>query len=353
MEIKLLCLFVFMSQTNALEINSCSKNDFYLRKTVGRNLILPENVIDIDHMKTYQQCFGHCRNHNCSAFSFQKVTAENFKCTIYTGKKSRFHPSTRLRGQPSDVAFFERVPCQAPNGLRYWLKGRYPNATTCKDVQNSGAEQSGIYEIQDIGKEPGHYQYVYCEMSYLDGGWNMVLCNNGSIDFFQDWKSYKEGFGDYRHSFWAGLEHMHQLTDARDKEILIVLTDRNGVEYFAYYDMFYVTGESNNYRMNVTGYQTKKEPALPQDNADHQFYEHAGLSFRTWDKPFESTCPSEDKYRSGWWFRPCVSVFLTGDVTYACDGNFPVKGIMWEDAGSTRWGKCFTEARMLIRPRSQ
>lgn len=35
---------------------------------------------------------------------------------------------------------------------------------------------------------------------------------DGSVDFFRSWSSYKAGFGSQESEFWLGNENLHQLT---------------------------------------------------------------------------------------------------------------------------------------------
>ena len=35
---------------------------------------------------------------------------------------------------------------------------------------------------------------------------------DGDVSFYQDWDSYKNGFGDFSGDFWFGLEYVHKLT---------------------------------------------------------------------------------------------------------------------------------------------
>lgn len=45
------------------------------------------------------------------------------------------------------------------------------------------------------------------------GGWTYIHNRvDGSQDFYQDFESYKSGFGNLAGEFWLGLEYIHQLT---------------------------------------------------------------------------------------------------------------------------------------------
>ena len=56
-------------------------------------------------------------------------------------------------------------------------------------------------------------------------------------------------------SFWWGNEKLaHALNDGRQYELRIDLFDWEGEHRFAKYSHFYVTPESDNYRLNISGY---------------------------------------------------------------------------------------------------
>uniref|UniRef100_A0A914WJJ1 Fibrinogen C-terminal domain-containing protein n=1 Tax=Plectus sambesii TaxID=2011161 RepID=A0A914WJJ1_9BILA len=77
----------------------------------------------------------------------------------------------------------------------------------CADVQNSGiSDTSGVYRIfrpsclnpEKCGKD------VSCDLQTDGGGWTIIQQReDGDMDFFRDWASYRNGFGD-DHSFWIG-----------------------------------------------------------------------------------------------------------------------------------------------------
>ncbi|KAG8549022.1 hypothetical protein GDO81_023083 [Engystomops pustulosus] len=85
-------------------------------------------------------------------------------------------------------------------------------ARNCKSVLEKGFTLSDWYIIYPDGKQPLR---VLCDMHTDGGGW--ILCNllfvdlteryDGSVDFLQDWESYKKGFGNRLSEFGLGNDN--------------------------------------------------------------------------------------------------------------------------------------------------
>ncbi|CAH2316467.1 Hypothetical predicted protein [Pelobates cultripes] len=72
---------------------------------------------------------------------------------------------------------------------------------------------------------------------------------DGSVDFFRDWKSYKNGFGSRLNEFWLGNDNIHMLTSAGKWELRVDMQDFENTKHFAKYDSFQVLGESEKYKL--------------------------------------------------------------------------------------------------------
>ena len=77
---------------------------------------------------------------------------------------------------------------------------------------------------------------------------------DGSVDFYRDWETYKEGFGNLTSEFWLGNEKIHQLTSQRAYELRIDLADWEGNTRYAVYDSFSIADESDYYRLTLGSY---------------------------------------------------------------------------------------------------
>ncbi|GBN75967.1 Techylectin-5A, partial [Araneus ventricosus] len=125
----------------------------------------------------------------------------------------------------------------------------------CSDILASGRNKSGIYTIWTGESSTTWKQLrVYCDMETDDGGWT-VIQRRGKFpvqqDFYKDWESYKNGFGNVSEEFWLGNENIRVLCREGCK-IRFDLVDEKGERGFAFYQNF--TLSSGNYRINISGY---------------------------------------------------------------------------------------------------
>ncbi|CAH2316459.1 Hypothetical predicted protein [Pelobates cultripes] len=87
-------------------------------------------------------------------------------------------------------------------------------ARNCKELLDQGFFLSDWYTIYPDGETP---LKVLCDMHTDGGGWIVFQRRwDGSVDFFRDWKSYKNGFGSRLNEFWLGNDNIHILTSAGD-----------------------------------------------------------------------------------------------------------------------------------------
>ena len=116
-----------------------------------------------------------------------------------------------------------------------------------------GEREDGIYVVDPDGL--GNFE-VKCLMSLGNGGWTVIQRReNGMIDFFRDWVAYKNGFGNLATEFWLGLERIHRLTTSGHNSLRIDMIEREtDKEYHANYSHFSVSNETEQYRLQVSGY---------------------------------------------------------------------------------------------------
>ena len=149
---------------------------------------------------------------------------------------------------------------------------------------------------------------IYCDRHTDGGGWiALQRRQDGSVDFYRDWKSYKEGFGDVSGEFWLGLDNIHHLTlpSVGEWELRIDMTFANGEKHYATYSHFRVSSEADKYRLHISGFSS---PAL----GDKMAY-HNNMTFSTRDQDNDKTSGScAQTHRGAWWYNACHRSNLNG-----------------------------------------
>ena len=70
---------------------------------------------------------------------------------------------------------------------------------------------------------------------------------DGTVDFYRNWNSYKNGFGDFNHEFWLGNEKMHRITKNGGYILRFDLWDKNSVHKWAEYKSLRIGSEAEKY----------------------------------------------------------------------------------------------------------
>ena len=89
---------------------------------------------------------------------------------------------------------------------------------------------------------------VLWNMTTDGDGWTVFQRRlDGSVDFYHDWASYREGFGDLNGEFWLGNDNLHRLTAADDVMLRVDLEDFDGNIMITYteYTTFKVADEGD------------------------------------------------------------------------------------------------------------
>ncbi|XP_078498157.1 ficolin-2-like [Lissotriton helveticus] len=176
-------------------------------------------------------------------------------------------------------------------------------ARNCKDLLQKGTILSGWYTIYP---EDGKPMTVLCDMDTDGGGWIVFQRRvDGSVDFFRDWKTYKQGFGNRLTEFWLGNDNLHYLTSHGTNELRVDLTDFERNRSFAKYSAFKIAGESEKYKLI---YET-----FTGGNAGHSLYVHLNQPFSTIDQDndlYAGSCAG--LHKGGWWYATCHYANLNG-----------------------------------------
>ncbi|KAI0237836.1 Fibrinogen C domain-containing protein 1 [Lamellibrachia satsuma] len=195
----------------------------------------------------------------------------------------------------------------------------------CADLLTSGNRDSGVYTVwlADTGK---HVE-VYCDMDTDGGGWLVFQRRqNGVVDFYRDWTSYKNGFGRLTGEFWIGKSY----------KLRFDLEDFNGSKRFAVYSSFAVGPECVGYKSRLGSYS---------GDAGDSFGYHGNAVFSTKDKDNEHSCAG--RYKGAWWYKKCHFVNMNGlyrRAVYSTDAD----GVTWHTWLGNQYSLKKTE--MKLRP---
>ena len=176
--------------------------------------------------------------------------------------------------------------------------------TSCLDYLHAGYTKSGVYMISvpDTTTELN----VFCDQDTDGGGWLVFQRRqDGSVDFYQNWAPYKQGFGDITGEFWLGNDHLSLLTRNNDQELRVDLSDFGGKSAYAKYSEFTVASESEKYKLSLSGYSGTAGDSLSY---------HNGQSFSTKDRDNDraSSRFCAQSYSGAWWYQDCIHSNLNG-----------------------------------------
>nr|XP_022340177.1 ryncolin-1-like [Crassostrea virginica] len=198
--------------------------------------------------------------------------------------------------------------------------------------------RDGVYTIYPDMKTR---KLVYCDMTTDGGGWTVIQRRlDGSVDFYRNWESYKEGFGEAEGEYWLGNEALHLLTSGTKQELRVDLQKFSGKKAYAKYSIFSVGNKSDKYKLTIGGYRGTGGDGLKR---------HNGMKFTTKDQdndPWGKNCAVE--YKGAWWFYDSMNCDLNGPYHKSAVKSVYVVG--WYDFGN-EWIS-LKSARMMIRSKA-
>lgn len=77
---------------------------------------------------------------------------------------------------------------------------------------------------------------------------------NGMESFYRDWNTYKAGFGPLRGDHWLGNDNLHAITSTKDYQLRVDIVDSVNSSFYALYNLFSVSNETDNYRLLLGSY---------------------------------------------------------------------------------------------------
>ena len=211
---------------------------------------------------------------------------------------------------------------------------------------------SGQFEITDVcgfrsfgnsGKTK-----VRCDMETDKGGWIVIQRRvpNGTVNFYQGWKDYEEGFGDLDSEFWYGLRNIHCLTTRESVELRIDLQDEQGNKVTWVYQQFSVDGPDQKYRLHI-GQGTGTPLGSYDAMADHN-----NMSFSTFDRDNDQSSRNcAAVYKGAWWYRRCFRANLNGphDPITPPPPTANANRIMWNNGTRHIY---YPSVEMKVRPKT-
>ncbi|XP_052870853.1 angiopoietin-related protein 1-like [Anopheles cruzii] len=207
---------------------------------------------------------------------------------------------------------------------------------SCSDIRNA---QSGPYIIQ--ANDESNPLMVYCQEDVKGGDSWLVIQHrfDGSLNFYRNWKEYRDGFGNIAKEFWIGLERIHQLTSGRPHELMVELRDFKGNYKFALFEAFKIGSEAEQYNLKTLG-------AYNGTAGDSLSY-HKNMKFSTYDRDNDmwTGVNCAELFEGAWWYNVRSNSNLNGPYRNTADG----RSMHWYDFSNSREGLSFS--RMMIRPK--
>ncbi|XP_069774770.1 fibrinogen C domain-containing protein 1-like isoform X2 [Narcine bancroftii] len=220
-----------------------------------------------------------------------------------------------------------------------------PRPKDCYDIFLNGQKEDGIYSVF-----PTHYPsgfQVSCDMTMAGGGWTVFQRRkDGSVNFFQGWDAYKDGFGRITGEHWLGLKRIHALTIQSHYELRVEMEDFENSTAYAQYGtfgigLFSVDPERDSYPLTVAEYT---------GTAGDSLLKHSGMGFTTKDRDNDlsmNNCAMF--YHGAWWYHNCHTSNLNGRYLKGHHTSY-ANGIEW--SSWTGWQYSLKFVEMKIRPRN-
>ena len=206
----------------------------------------------------------------------------------------------------------------------------------CATMRKLGVTANGIYSIDPDSKGPMN---VSCDMTTNGGGWTVIQRRaNNSTDFYQDWPSYKQGFGTLTGNLWLGNDNIHRLTASGNTVLQVELEDWDGNTAYAVYGTFEVDDESNKYRLTVGGYSGTAGDSLG-------YYNERSFTTKDQDNDRKSGANCAQVRTGAWWYKSCAWSNLNGKYL----GNT----VNWDGINWYHWKNnslSLKRSVMMVRP---
>ncbi|XP_061762849.1 angiopoietin-related protein 2b [Nerophis ophidion] len=210
----------------------------------------------------------------------------------------------------------------------------------CLQALEEGHSNSGMYLLKP--ENANRLMQVWCDQRHDPGGWTVIQRRvDGSVNFFRNWETYKQGFGNIDGEYWLGLENIYWLTNQANYKLLVTLEDWSGRKVFAEYASFRVEAEADFYKLRLGRYH---------GNAGDSLTWHNGKQFTTLDRDHDAYTGNCAHYqKGGWWYNSCAHSNLNG-VWYR-GGHYRSRyqdGVYWAEFRGGAYS--LKKVIMMIRP---
>ncbi|XP_062589395.1 fibroleukin-like [Saccostrea cucullata] len=191
-----------------------------------------------------------------------------------------------------------------------WRYYTFQYASSCLELRALVPALSGVYRIYPW-RDRQRPLDVFCDMRTDGGGWTVIQRRTYGIPFNRAWNEYKRGFGSKDREYWLGNDLIHALTVERTTSLYIAITLTNGTTLYEQYEQFYITDETDGYRLRIAG---NTEGTLGDSlRDDWPPWNVNGMQFSTFDRDNDGFSDGKCSDSGGWWFNQCGWTYLNSD----------------------------------------
>ena len=180
-------------------------------------------------------------------------------------------------------------------------------AKSCKEVQSLGGKADGEYSIK---LSESSIVSVYCDQTTDGGGWTVIQRRQSPylVSFNRGWVEYQGGFDNVSSDFWLGNENLHLLSHPTPVKIRFELEASGGQQGYAEYENFTISGSSDNYRINLSGYSGNLGNSF--FSSHYIWWTENNMQFSTPVKDNDANPSGKCADNSGWWYNYCGLINL-------------------------------------------
>lgn len=255
----------------------------------------------------------------------------NNGCTEkYTCQNDELNSDSNYRCSPNAECIFKDGvrQCHCNEGFEGDGETCSPLYTDCYDAYQAGHTEDGVYTILPSGWPASPFN-VSCVMSTNGGGWTVFQRrSDGVTDFYQNWTSYRYGFGSSDGDFWLGNEQLHYLTNQKNYKLRVDIITSGGSSKYDEYTSFRINSNNNKFRIDDIGSHS--------GSATNGMRYTNGRSFSTYDQDNDG-CGNHNcaqRHRGAWWYandwcsscwsgRHCTDFQYSSSCTVQCAYSNP------------------------------